>query len=218
MRGSFVSAFWWGGHHKCGAYRGGFWLHRRRRSHLCSVRWCGWICVCGVVGKSGALYLSCGRRCLSCLRLCLWIFSHTAGEWRKEAPVTVNRGRRWGLWCPARHGEVIGGGQFASCGSLYLETVHALAFLHPATSGYEGVRFVSSVWGSSCFACDLGGVSGSSISVGMCDHLGLSPFTPLFLSACRGEEWCASFVSLLGGLWTREAAARRFVVCGGRVL
>ena len=69
---------------------------------------------------------------------------------------------------------------------------------------------------SSCFTCVLGGVSGSSISVGVCDHMGLSPLTP-FLSACRGKEWRA-LCSLLGGAWTQEAAARGFVVCGGRVL
>lgn len=94
----FGSAFWWGGCHKCGSCRGGFWLHRRRGSHLCSVCWCGWICAFGVVGKPGALYLSCvfAVSCGAChvSHAVLWNLSHKAGVWREETPVTVNRGRR----------------------------------------------------------------------------------------------------------------------------
>lgn len=47
----FGQFFRWGGCLKCGACRGGFWLHRRRRSRLCSVCWCGWGCVAGSSGS-----------------------------------------------------------------------------------------------------------------------------------------------------------------------
>ena len=56
-----------------------------------------------------------------------------------------------------------------------------------------------------------GGVSGSSISVGVCDHMGLSPLTPPFfclrVAGRNGAIFC--------GAWAQEAAARRFVVYGG---
>lgn len=79
--------------------------------------------------------------------------------------------------------------------AVYLETVHALAFLHPATSGHEGVRFVFSVWGSSCICMRSGRRVGfvdkcwrvSLRSLLACATIwGFRP--PFFLSACRGEE------------------------------
>ena len=53
-------------------------------------------------------------------------------------------------------------------------------------------------------------MSGSSISVGVCDHMGLSPPHPFFV--CVSRRRIVRFLcSLLGGAWAQEAAG---VVCG----
>lgn len=58
----------------------------------------------------GVPWLYCGRRYPSCLAVRVVAF-FTYDRRVKEG--RLSNERRWGVWCPARHGAIIGGGRFA---------------------------------------------------------------------------------------------------------